>query len=84
MQVDEGICAGCGKVLGPRAFWHVPSKADGRAYHLDCPMPEREPEPPLLAPPPPAKPQRKRSWQPTLERDADELAERRQRKDDDG
>lgn len=80
MQVDEGICAGCGKALGPRAFWHVPPGGDGRAYHLDCPVSEREPEPPLLPPPPPAPapPRKGRNWQPTLEQD--ELAKRRGKK----
>lgn len=42
MDLDEGVCAGCGKPLGIRANWR-PGPA-GRAYHNDCePAPESEP-----------------------------------------
>lgn len=75
MQVDEGTCAGCGQSLGPRAFWHIPRGADGRAYHLDCPVGAPPAEPPVRSP--------KGLRQRTLDQDnADELAERRRRKED--
>lgn len=44
MSMEEGVCAGCGKVLGPRANWHA--MPDGRAYHHGCEPPEKEPAPP--------------------------------------
>ncbi len=41
MDLDEGVCAACGKPLGPRANWRIAN--EGRAYHLDCePSPKRE------------------------------------------
>jgi hypothetical protein len=72
MDMSEGVCAGCGRELGPRSEWHmVPG---GRAYHNGC---EPAPEP---APPPPPKPKGLR--QRTLDQAAeDELAERRRRKE---
>jgi hypothetical protein len=57
MDLEEGVCAGCGKPLGARANWRTAN--EGRAYHNDCPIPELPSEPPLLPdrpPPPPPEP----------------------------
>lgn len=34
MDLDEGVCAACGKPLGIRANWRTAN--EGRAYHNDC------------------------------------------------
>jgi hypothetical protein len=34
VELDEGVCAACGKPLGIRANWHLAN--EGRAYHNDC------------------------------------------------
>ena len=44
MDLDEGVCAHCGKPLGIRANWRVAN--EGRAYHNDCPIPEPTEEEP--------------------------------------
>lgn len=42
MDLDEGVCADCGKPLGARVNWCL--AGNGRAYHNDCePGPEPEP-----------------------------------------
>lgn len=42
MDTVEGVCARCGKSLGPRADWAV--AWNGSAYHSWCEVPEK-PEP---------------------------------------
>ncbi|HEV2789889.1 MAG TPA: hypothetical protein VGV69_01150 [Solirubrobacterales bacterium] len=46
MDLEEGVCASCGKPLGPRANWHIPPGRGGRAFHNDCPIPPPEPDDP--------------------------------------
>lgn len=43
MDLQEGVCAGCGKSLGIPADWRL---IEGRAYHHSC-----EPAPPPADPP---------------------------------
>jgi hypothetical protein len=41
VDLAEGICAACGKPLGPRAEWYT--APSGRAYHHGCePSPAAE------------------------------------------
>lgn len=43
MDLDEGVCAACGKPLGLRAGWRMAN--GGRAYHNECePTVEAEPQ----------------------------------------
>lgn len=46
MDLNEAVCAACGKPLGIRANWHTAN--EGRAYHNDCPVPD----PDSFKPPP--------------------------------